>query len=144
VVLLGVDLLDGVQVTHNDSTLRLCVMDSVFLYGTSTTGIAVYKLDLAKSVYAILSVVIVNLLTAILLEMIVDVVLEVVAIVHHHSVRRAVDDLVEAVIVVSVQENSRLYTADEILASLDIGNQRLVFFFTTSTPTDTAEIPVVT
>jgi hypothetical protein len=101
-VLLGVDLLDGMQVTHNDSTLRLSVMDSVFLYGTSAAGISVYELDLAKGVYAILSVVIVNLFTAILLEMVVDVCLEVVAVVHHHTTSRAVNNLVEAVIVVSV------------------------------------------
>ena len=101
-MLLSVDLLDRVQVSHNYSTLRLSVMDSVFLHGTSAAGISVYELYLAKGVYAILSVVIVNLLTAILLEMVVDVALEVVAIVYHHSVRRAVDDLVKAVIVVSV------------------------------------------
>ena len=119
-------------------------MDSVFLHGTSAAGIAVYELHLAKAVYAIFSVVIVNFLTAVLLEMVVDVVLEVDAVVHHHSVRRAVDDLVESVIVVSVKKNCRLCTADEILASLHISNKRLIFLLTTSTPADTAEVKVIT
>jgi hypothetical protein len=118
-------------------------MDSVFLHGTSAAGIAVYELHLAKAVYAILSVVIVNLLTAILLEMVVDVSLKVVAIVNHHTAGRAIDNLVESVIVVSVQENSRLGTADEILASLHISDKRLVFFLATSTPADGTEVPVV-
>jgi hypothetical protein len=46
-VLASVNLLDRMQVSHNDSPLRLCVMDSVFLYGTDTTGIAVYEGNLA-------------------------------------------------------------------------------------------------
>jgi hypothetical protein len=93
-VLTGVDLLDAVEVSHNDSPLRLSVMDSVFLYGTDTTGIAVYEGNLAKPVYALLCVVIVNLLATILLEVLSDVVLEVVAVVNHHTAGRAIDNLV--------------------------------------------------
>jgi hypothetical protein len=93
-VLASVDLLDRMQVSHNDSTLRFGIMDCVFLHGTDTTGISVYEGNLAQPVYAFLSVVIVNLLATILLEVVTDIVLEVVAVVYHHTAGRAIDNLV--------------------------------------------------
>jgi hypothetical protein len=81
-VLSGIDLLNAVKVSHNYSTLRLCVMDSVFLYGTDTAGISVYESNFAQPVYTLFCVVIVNLLATIPLEVTADVALEVVAVVN--------------------------------------------------------------
>jgi len=118
-------------------------MDCMLLYRTDATGISMHESHLAQTMHPVFGVVVVNLLAPVLLEVTVDVSLEVVAVIHHHAAGRAVDDLVESVVMVPVHENCGLHPADEILASLYIGHQRFIFFLASSTPADRTEIKII-
>lgn len=86
-VLLGTDLLNSVDVTHDNRSLRLAVMLRMLFHSVDTTCVAMNKLDWAKCVHSLISMVIIDLTAPVFPKCSLDIGVEFKAIVLFKTIR---------------------------------------------------------